>query len=350
MNNNADRTAMISYLIGDWINIYLPTMKARSEKTIEAYANALSLFLDFLESEKIVDGLKIVPESFCRENIEKWMVWLVETRGCCPATCNNRIAAIRAFLKYVAVKNKMLSYLFHESQLIPQRKTFPKPVEGVSKKAMAAILSMPDQKTRTGRRDLALFSMMYDTAIRIDEILSLRIKNIQYGVSPPTITVIGKGSKLRTLSLMPKTVRHLQRYILEFHGISPEPESFVFFSRNTGPNGMMSQVAVNKRLKGYASRAHETCPEVPLSMHAHRIRHARASHWLDDGLNIVQISRLLGHSQIQTTMVYLDVSVEMKARAMEKIQDDTVTSIPKKWKQDRSLASFCGVRPIQHKS
>lgn len=349
MNGNADRTAMISRFIGDWINHYLPTMKARSGKTVDAYAIALSLFLDFLESEKIVDGLKIVPESFCRENIERWMVWLADVRACCPATCNNRMAAIRAFLKYVAVKNKPLAYLFQESQLIPQRKTFPKPFEGVSKKAMASILSIPDQKTKTGRRDLALFSTMYDTAVRIDEILSLRVKDLQYGVSPPTITVVGKGSKLRTLTLMPKTVRHLQRYIREFHGINPRPDSFVFFSRNTGPNGMMSQVAVNKQLKGYAARAHENCSEVPLSMHAPRIRHARASHWLDDGLNIVQISRLLGHSQIQTTMIYLDISIEMKAQAMAKLQDDSVTKMPKKWKQDQSLASLCGVKPIQHK-
>lgn len=349
MNGNADRTAVISRLIGDWINQYLPTMKACSAKTIEAYENALSLFLDFLESEKIVAGLKIVPESFCRENIERWLVWLANTRSCCPATCNNRMAAIRAFLKYVAVKNKPLAYLFQESQLIPRRRSFPKPVEGVSKKAMAAILSIPNQKTRTGRRDLALFSMMYDTAIRIDETLSLRIKDIQYGFSPPTVTVIGKGSKLRTLVLMPKTVRHLQRYIQEFHGITPQSDSFVFFSRNMGPSGKMSQVAVNKQLKLYAARAHENCPEVPLSMHAHRIRHARASHWLDDGLNIVQISRLLGHSQIQTTMIYLDVSIELKAHAMAKIQDDSVTRIPKKWKQDRSIACICGVKPIYHK-
>ncbi len=350
MNGNADHTAVISRLIGDWINQFLPTMKARSPKTTEAYANALSLFLDFLQSEKIVVGLKIVPESFCRENIERWLVWLADVRSCCPATCNNRMAAIRAFLKYVAIKNRSLAYLYQESRLIPQRKTFPKPIEGVTKKAMAAILSIPSQKTKTGRRDLALFSTMYDTAIRIDEILSLRVKNLQLGTSPPTITVIGKGNKLRTLVLMPKTVRHLQRYIQEFHGINPYPDSFVFFSRNIGASGMMSQVAVNKQLKAYATKAHENCSEVPLAMHAHRIRHARASHWLVDGLNIVQISRLLGHSQIQTTMIYLDVSIEMKAQAMAKIQDDTVTSMPKKWKQDSSLASFCGVKPIQHRS
>ena len=111
----------------------------------------------------------------------------------------------------------------------------------------------------------------------------------------------------------------------------------------------MSQVAVNKQLKNYARQAHESCPEVPVAMHAHQIRHGRASHWLEDGLNIVQISRLLGHSQIETTMVYLDVTNEMKAAALAKVEDDSVTKMPKKWKQDMNLASLCGIKSIKKK-
>ena len=347
MRKNSDLTALISRLIGDWIQRYLPVQKVRSDKTIEAYEYALALFLEFLESEKVIDGLKIVPESFNRDNIEAWLLWLAETRGCCAGTCNNRLAAIRAFLKYVAYQNKSLAYLFHEAALVPQRKTYRKPVEGVSKKAMAAILSIPNQKTRTGKRDLALFSTMYNTAVRLDEILSLQIKDLKTEGSLPTITVLGKGSKLRTLMLMPKTVKHMQRYIRKFHGTFPKPNSYVFYSRNTGPAGKMSQVAVNKQLKNYARKSHESCPEVPVAMHAHQIRHGRASHWLEDGLNIVQISRLLGHSQIETTMVYLDVTNEMKAAALAKVEDDSVTKMPKKWKQDMNLALLCGIKPIK---
>lgn len=346
MKKNANQTAMISRLIGEWINRYLPTHKARSEKTIEAYEYAISLFLVYLQKENIVDNLQIVPDSFCRNNLENWMVWLSDTRGCCHATCNNRLAAVRSFLKYVAAKNKSLAYLFQESNLIPQRRVYRKPFEGASKKAMAAILSIPDQKTKVGRRDLTLFSMMYDTAVRLDEVLSLQIKNIRFDISMPTITVIGKGSKLRTLTLLPKTVRHLKRYIREFHEPSMDQNSFVFYSRNTGPSGKLSQVAVNKQLKNYARQAHDLCEEVPLTMHAHQIRHARASHWLDDGLNIVQISRLLGHEQIGTTMMYLDVTNEMKIKAMTTVEDDSVTKMPKKWKEHTNLASLCGIRQI----
>ena len=349
MSRTKDETAQISRLIGDWINNYLPTMKARSVKTIEAYENAISLYLTFLETEKVVQELKIVPDSFCHKNIEKWLIWIRDVRDCSPATCNNRLAAIRAFLKYVALKTPKLAYLYQESMLIPQRKTYRKPIRAMTKKAMAAVLAIPNQDTKTGRRDLTLFSVMYDTAVRIDEILSLRMKDLRIDITRPNLTVIGKGTKLRTISLMPKTVQHLRRYIKDFHGINPSPSSIVFYSRNTGPSGKMSQTAVNKQLKGYALIAHELCPEVPLKIHAHQIRHSAASHWLDDGLNIVQISRLLGHSEITTTMIYLDISEEMKARALAKIADCSITTIPKEWKQDKCLASICGIKPIKER-
>ncbi len=266
--------AKISRLIGDWINSYLPTMKARSVKTIEAYENSISLYLTFLEMEKVVQELKIVPDSFCHRNIEKWLIWLRDVRNCCPATCNNRLAAIRAFLKYVALKTPKLAFLYQEAMLIPQLKTYRKPIKGMTKKAMAAILSVPNQNTKTGRRDLTLFSVMYDTAVRIDEILSLHIENLHLDITRPNLTVIGKGTKLRTISLMLKTVQHLKRYIKEFHGKNPSPGSYVFYSRNIGPLGKMSQTGVNKQLKGYALIAHQLCSEVPLAIHAHQIRNA----------------------------------------------------------------------------
>ena len=62
--------------------------------------------------------------------------------------------------------------------------------------------------------------------------------------------------------------------------------------------------------------------DVPLDLHAHQFRHAKASHWLEDGMNIVQISFLLGHEQLQTTMVYLDITTEEEAKALATLEDE----------------------------
>lgn len=98
-------------------------------------------------------------------------------------------------------------------------------------------------------------------------------------------------------------------------------------------------------LKKYAVRANKICSDVPLGLHAHQFRHAKASHWLEDGMNIVQISFLLGHEQLQTTMVYLDITTEEKAKALATLEDETSKKVSPKWrKSDGSLVDFCGLK------
>jgi site-specific recombinase XerD len=109
----------------------------------------------------------------------------------------------------------------------------------------------------------------------------------------------------------------------------------------------MTPESVNQQLKKYAAIAHCICSDVPVGLHAHQIRHAKASHWLEDGTNIVQISFLLGHSNLQTTMVYLDITTEQESKALATMEDEDKQNIPKKWKTESdSLAAFLGVREI----
>jgi len=189
--------------------------------------------------------------------------------------------------------------------------------------------------------------IIYSTAARIDEILSLKTEQLHLDVEKPNVTIIGKGSKIRTLYLLPKAVAHLKKYLKEFHGGTPNPEAYVFYSRNTGSHGKMSQTAVNKQLKKHARAAHEMCDEVPRDLHAHQLRHAKASHWLEDGMNIVQISFLLGHEQLQTTMVYMDITIEQELKALATLEDENDKKVSKKWKNANGLAEFCGVKSMK---
>ena len=106
----------------------------------------------------------------------------------------------------------------------------------------------------------------------------------------------------------------------------------------------MTQPAMDKVLKKHAKAAHETCKDVPLRLHAHQLRHAKASHWLEDGMNIIQISFLLGHEQLQTTMIYLDITTEDKAMALATLEDENDKKVSPKWKKtDGSLVDYCGI-------
>lgn len=72
---------------------------------------------------------------------------------------------------------------------------------------------------------------------------------------------------------------------------------------------------------------------MPLKLHAHQFRHAKASHWLEDGMNIVQISFLLGHEQLDTTMVYLDITTEDEAKALATLEGEGDSKVEKNGKQ-----------------
>lgn len=343
-SNNKSR--IITNLINSWVNEYLDGSGIVSDKTLKNYKITLILFISFLESEKAIDATSICPNNFNSQILEEWIRWLIEVRNCLPSTCNVRLSAIRTFLKYVARKDISLSYLYQEAINVPFRKVQKTKVKGISKEAMKVLLRVPNQNTKTGRMYLTLFALMYNTGVRLDEILSLQMKNLKLNIKIPQITVVGKGNKIRTIGILPRTVLLLEKYSREFHRGVIGPEDYVFYSRNLGRKGKLSQTAINKQLKKYAKLGHDLCSEIPLNFHCHQIRHSAASHWLDNGMNIIQISTILGHSCIQTTMVYLDISINMQAKALEMIEDPKINIVIKKWKKKSTLSELCGLSPL----
>ncbi len=348
MKKATTESVIVARHINAFLNEYVPSQKSRSSHTLKSYQYALALYIGFLETEKNISPERLCGDCFSRTKIEEWLQWLMEQRSCSPETCNNRLASLRAFLKYLGSKEISQLYLSEDATRIQRKKVVRKKVKGMSKKAVQVLLSAPDLTTKAGRRDLTLMIIIYSTAARMDEILSLKIEQLHLDAEKPNVTIIGKGSKIRTLYLLPKAVAHLKKYLKEFHGDTSNPEAYVFYSRNTGSQGKMSQTAVNKRLKKHARAAHEMCDEVPLDIHAHQLRHAKASHWLEDGMNIVQISFLLGHEQLQTTMVYLDITIEQELKALATLEDENDKKVSRKWKNAKGgLADFCGVKPMK---
>lgn len=334
--------------INDWLTVYVPTVQSSSAHTVKNHHDALSLFLHFITQVKGLDARTFSFKLLERQVIEEWILWLKNDRKNSSETCNNRLASIRAFIKYLSEKDVSLTYLACESAQIPRQRSVRKKVEGLSKNAVKALLNAPDTNTSTGRRDLVFLILMYGTAARIDEVLSMKIQHLHLHASKPYATIIGKGNKVRTLYLLPKVVAHLEKYIVEFHPTQLDPDSYVFYSRIKGTSTKMTQPAIAKRLHKYAAVANGECPEVPLNLHAHQIRHAKASHWLEDGMNIVQISFLLGHADVKTTMVYLDITTEQEEKALATIENEKDREIPKKWKKaPQSFAELCGLCVIK---
>jgi site-specific recombinase XerD len=344
MKKATNESVEIARHIAGFFNEYVPSQKTNSCHTQKAYQSALQLYISFLESEKKVGVTNLGGKWFERLVIEEWLTWLKKVRICSPETCNKRLASLRIFLKYLGSRNVKYLYLYQEACEIQRRKVQKKKVTGMSRNAVKALLEAPDPGTRSGKRDLVFMILLYSTAARLDELLSLKNSQLYLEKENPYVTVIGKGNKIRSLHLLPKAVAHLKKYLLEFHENISDSEAYVFYSRNIGTHGKMTQPAIAKMLKKYATEAHRSCIEVPINLHAHQFRHARASHWLEDGMNIVQISFLLGHEQLQTTMVYLDITTEDSAKALATLENENDKKVTPKWKNaDGSLVDFCGL-------
>ena len=324
---------------------YAPVHMTTSEHTLKNYRTSLTLYLTFLEKEQNITPSRLSIDCFSLKYIEGWIKWIKECRGCSAQTCNVRLGALRTFMKYLSERDFAYLSAYEVACTIPSMKVPKRKINGLSKAAVKQLLEMPKLSTKTGRRDLTFMILLYSTAARLDEVLSLRIRDIHLDLQKPYANIIGKGHKRRTLYLMPKVVAHLKRYIEEYHGKTPDPDSYLFYSRNVGTSVKMTQAAIDKMLKKHAKAAHLLCDEVPIGLHAHQFRHAKASHWLEEGMNIVQISFLLGHEQLETTMVYLDITTDDERKALATLECEKDRNVSPKWKNaDGSLVDFCGIK------
>lgn len=333
--------AALARLVHDFIWDYVPEHLSPSGHTQRSYKTALTLYVGWLGS------IGVTPETlsasdFGAERIEGWLSWLASERGNCPQTCNARLSAIRMFARYASRHDRAFANLEFEAMAVPLRKAPKAKVEGMSEAAVSAITHAPDQLDRNGRRDTALMVALYATACRIGELLSMRASQLHLDDAHPHAIVVGKGGKSRCVYLPDRAVDHMRAYLGEFHGGAPSPDSYVFYSRNH-PAGThpLSQDAARKMLRKHARSARELCPDVPPDVTPHRFRHARATHWLEQGIALAQVSLLLGHASIETTMTYLDITVDAEAEAMQSLAG---APEPKRWKgNEAAILAFCGL-------
>ena len=329
--------------INNWLKVYLPQTRGYSSKTIESYETGLHLFFDFLESEKNIKINEFNETCFKRDEIEDWLTWLSTNRNNGKRTRDQRLAIIKSILKYLKSKNHDFAIHYLEAcEIRSISHGRGRKVEGLSKKAMKAFFEAIDCSTNTGKRDYALFTFMYDTGCRIGEVLGIKVRDLYLDVDNPYVIVDGKGNKKRPLILSEKTVEIIRLYIKVFFGYNPNSEGYLFYSNRGGIFKQMSDDAINDRLYIISEKANKKCIEVPLRMHCHQVRHSSVTHWMQDNINIAQISRYLGHEKIESTRLYIGISREELEQALAK-RENLIDDHKKKYKNVKGgLKSLIG--------
>lgn len=327
-----------SKYISDFISKHLPDEKGASANTITAYRDTFVLLLNFIQQEKRIKVEKLTLEKIKKEIILEFLDYIQKQRKCSHSTRNARLAAIHSFYKYL--QGESLEHL-HECQRILSIK-FKRAPQGslnyLSIEGMKLLLQQPDTTTLKGRRDLTLLSLMYDSGARVQEIIDLTPSMLRLN-KPPTIKIIGKGNKARIVPMLDAQTVHLKNYLQEYRLSEPLANMYPLFFNSRKEK--LTRAGINHIVQKYSEAARkENKMLIPEKISCHCLRHTKAMHLLQAGVNLVYIRDILGHVSIQTTEIYARADSMQKRKAIEKAYVNINPNEEPAWTKDENLISW----------
>lgn len=302
----------------EYFDNYLPVMRKSSPKTISTYRKAIEQFLDYLKEQNNVHLYQVTIPMINRQSVSDYLDYVENERKCSVSTRNHRLDCIRSFMKYAAMRNLDAAAMWTEIQSVTHAKEEKTPVEYLSINAVEVIIAQPDASTQKGLRDKFLILFLYQTGMRVAELVGIRLCDIQLGKSA-VITIHGKGSKVRKVPMRDKPVEHLKKYLQMFHpNCSGYEASYLFYTLHKKQQTQMTEDNVRRLLQKYGDMARAIEPTIPKSVHPHLFRHSIAMHLYQNGVPLTLISQWLGHSRLETTFIYAYADTEQKRNAIEK--------------------------------
>ena len=326
-----------AYTLSKFFSEYLAGLCNFSEHTIYSYRDTFKLFLKFCNSEAGLPAEKITFDNIDMSMIEHFLKWLKQERNASISTCNQRLAAIHAFFRYVQYEHPERTalcqqILFLKFAKAPKTELNYMPVEG-----MQALLAIPDTATASGRRELAILSLLYDSGARVQEIANLRFGDIRL-LNPAVVRLTGKGSKVRSVPLLKGNVQILSAYVHDNQRRLLHKDDMLFV--NHSGQGM-TRAGISYILRKNADAARLLHPElIPEKLTPHCLRHSKAMHLLQAGVNLIYIRDFLGHTDVKTTQIYARADVTLKRQAIEAANVVSIQSDLKSWTEDTDLMAW----------
>jgi len=323
-------------LIGPWIRRflmeYLVGERNLARNTQSSYRDTLTLMLPFA-AEKIKTTVdKLLIEDISSDLIRIFLLHLEQQRCCSINTRNQRLAAIHALARFIGERNPEHITWCAQIMAIPFKKA-PKPaMPYLDKQEMDSILDAPDTSTEQGFRDYAVLLFLYNTGARADEASHVTMNDLEL-YRTPSVKIIGKGGKTRICPLWSLTAKTLSSLI----GGRQDNQPLFFNCRRQA----MTRFGIHALVKRYVLKASNQVPSLRTKrVSAHTIRHTTAVHLLRAGVDINTIRAWLGHVSLDTTHVYAEIDLEMKAKALAHCEIFKPEQTNGSWKDQPQLMAF----------
>ena len=265
---------------------YLIKVKKASSNTVSSYMRDIRQFVQFLEEYGNID-LTAVEQL----HIQRYMTHLIED-GRSGATQSRNVASLKNFFAYLVSAGFMDQSPVFDIQVEKREKKLPQILTG---REIELLLSQPACIDAKGYRDKAMLETMYATGVRVTELLTLDVEdvNLEQG-----IIKCSSDKKSRVIPLYPAALRSLSVYLKEYRmALVNDPAEQALFVNIGGSR--MSRQGFWKILKHYQSTA-----RIDKEITPHTLRHSFAVHLLENGADLDSLQELMGHSDISSTQLY----------------------------------------------
>lgn len=273
---------------------YLKSERNLSTNTLESYLCDIRQYIDFLKSKKISD----VRHS-SNAIVLSYLLHL-EKADMAPATIHRKLSSLRSYYHYL-----LLQRLIHDnptSDLNPPKSKRKIP-SALTLDEARLLLNQPRSKDFKSLRDKAMLELLYATGIRVSELISLNLENVNTEVG---WLRCGQASRERVIPISDSVLQFLKKYLKNARNTLVHDRNERAFFVNTHGKRMTRQ-GFWKIIKKYKESA-----QIDKEITPHTLRHSFAVHLMDNGVDIRSIQEMLGHSDISTTQVYNQIQSEMK--------------------------------------
>ena len=287
--------------------------KQASPQTIASYRDTFRLFLTFVKDTTGREPAALQLSDLDAPLVLHFLDYLEHQRGNTVRSRNMRLAAIRTFIRFLALRAPESLAIATRVLAIPIKRADKKLIEALTRAEVEALLAAPDRSGWIGRRDHALLLTLYNSGARVSEVTTLQRHQVCFG-TPTFLQLTGKGRKERTVPLWPHTSRTLQAWFAE---LGEEGGRIAFPNTRGRP---LSRDGVAHLLQRATHKAVTVCPSLRTKkITPHVLRHTTALHLLQAGVDIAVIALWLGHESIETTHVYLEIDLAHKEQALHKL-------------------------------
>jgi len=304
-----------------WFTDRLIGQRHASPNTISAYRDTWRLLLAFVQSRTGIQPSRLDIADLDAELIGQFLNHLEQQRHNGIRTRNARLAAIRSFYRYAALRHPEHAGLIARVLDIPTKRCERKDVNYLNDNEADALLDAPNRDSWTGRRDHALLDLAVETGLRVSELTGLHVGDVELGTGAH-VRCLGKGRKHRCTPISKGTVALLRAWIEERGDIADEP---LFPTRRGTP---LTRSAVGCLVAKHAATAAQHCPSLQAKhLTPHALRHTCAMSLLAAGCDTSVIALWLGHEQSSTTdRIYLHGDMSIKQKALDRTRPRHVKS------------------------